>query len=184
MIKKALYIIGLGGLGYAGYYYFNNQFNLALDWEFKVKDLYVKRFDKQGAEFDFTLSILNKSSFNIEVQNYDIDLLYEGMKVANSTKNEQFKVSAQSWFDIDSSAVIDFGSVTSVLDEFGVSLLKNEPLILNIKGELNLKMYGLSKKIIFNNQEVVVSENISKTLGVNKPIGQLTNFLDDLGISF
>ena len=37
MIRSTLALIGIGGIGYALYNYFNKQLALALDWDFKIK---------------------------------------------------------------------------------------------------------------------------------------------------
>mgnify|MGYP003669856602 FL=1 len=67
-MKKVLFIIGLGGMGYGLYYYFKTQLRLALDFDFKFKDVKVKAIDKSGVDLELVISVLNKSSFAIEVQ--------------------------------------------------------------------------------------------------------------------
>ena len=62
-MKKLLFIVGLGGIGYALYNYFNKQLALALDWDFKIKDVKINELTSNGVNLDLIISVLNKSSF-------------------------------------------------------------------------------------------------------------------------
>ena len=66
-MKKLLFIIGLGGIGYGLYYYFKSQLDLALNFDFKFKDVQLEDIDKDGVNLALVISVLNKSSFALEV---------------------------------------------------------------------------------------------------------------------
>ena len=80
-MRKLLFVLGIGGIGYAVYNYFNKQLQLALDWEFKVKGFNILNISKDNAKLKLNLEILNKSNFNLLVKDYDLKIFYEGVEV-------------------------------------------------------------------------------------------------------
>ena len=80
-MKKILLLLGLGGIGYAFFNYFRNQYKLALDWDFKVKGVKVLYLDKKRTKLNLVISVLNKSIFELKVKNYDLDIFYEDVKI-------------------------------------------------------------------------------------------------------
>lgn len=183
MLRKGLIIAGIGGIGYALYNYFNKQLKLALDWDFKVKNVRVAKFDGLGAELNLIISVLNKSSFKVEVKNYDVNVFYEGVKIGNAKNNVPFTVQAESWFDVPTKAYINFQGTKGVLDDFGLDLLKNEPIKLDVRGDMNVVFGNIPKQVKFNVKDVVVSENISTDLNIQKPVGKINEFLRNLGVN-
>lgn len=182
MIRNALIVLGIGGIGYALYNYFNKQLQLALDWDFKIKDLKVLRFDAYGIELDLLVSVLNKSSFKVEVKDYDIDVLYRNVKIGNAKNSIPFTVEGESWFDVPTRAYVQFKGTTGILDDLGMALLKNEPITFDVRGDMNVVFGSIAKKVKFNVKDVVVSKNISTDLGIAKPVTKVTDFLGNLGI--
>lgn len=182
MIKKTLLLASIGGIGYAIYRYFNKQLFLAKDFDIKVADAKVNTIDKNGANIDLVISILNKSSFAIEVLNYDIDVIFDKKVVGNVKHAIPFIAESNNWFNVSTNAYIDFGSVINSLDDIGMAILKNKPLKIDLKGEMNVKFRGLDKKVIFNKKDILLSEELTSDLGLNKPVDKITGFLGDLGI--
>jgi LEA14-like dessication related protein len=181
-MKKLLFIIGLGGIGYGLYYYFKEQLNLALDFDFKVKDVEVLDVDKNGVNLALIVSVLNKSSFAIEVINYDINMIYEGTSIANAKSSQKFTVQGDSSFDVPTNAYIQFKGSEGVLDDLGLSLLKSKSIKVDFIGDMNVVFGGIPKQVIFNANDVVLTDNLAETIGVEKTIGKLNKFLEGLGI--
>lgn len=181
-MKKILLILGLGGLGYGLYNYFSKQYLLALDWDFKIKDLKVKNINKNGTNLDILISVLNKSSFDIDVKDYEIEVFYEGVKIGNAKSSRNFTVNSDSWFDIPINAYLDFSLSVGVLDELGLGILKERPFKVDVRGNMNVVFAGLPKEVIFNVKDVVVSENVADDLGISKPIDDVKGFLEKYGI--
>ena len=181
-MKKILLILGLGGLGYGLYNYFSKQLLLALDWDFEIKDLKVNSIDRNGTNLDILISVLNKSSFDVGVKDYDIEVLYEGVKIGNAKSSRNFTVEADSWFDVPVKAYLDFSLSVGVLDELGLGILKDKPFKIDLKGKMNVVFAGLPKEVIFNVKDVVVSENVGDDLGLSKEVNKLNEFLSKLNI--
>lgn len=167
-MKKLLFIIGLGGIGYGFYYYFKKQLDLALDFDFKFKDVKVTSVDKNGVDLALLISVLNKSSFAIEVIDYDIDMIYEGTTIANAKSSQKFTVQGDSSFDVPTNAYIQFKGSEGILDDF--------------IGDMNIVFGGIPKEVIFNAKDVVLTDDLAETIGIDKTIGKLNKFLEGLGI--
>lgn len=181
-MRKLLFIVGLGGIGYALYNYFNKQLALALDWDFKIQDFKVNEFTEKGVDLDLVISVLNKSSFAIKVFDYDIDILYKGVKVGDAQNNNPFVIQGDSWFDVPTNAYVQFDSAKGILGDFGLSILKKEPLKLDVTGTMNVEFSGIPKEVLFNVKDVLVSENITQTVGLEKPLDSVTDWLGKIGI--
>jgi LEA14-like dessication related protein len=181
-MKKLLFLLGLGGIGYGVYYYFTEQLKLAFDWDFKITDFKLNTITSQGADIDLIISVLNKSSFAIEVKNYDIDVLYEGVAIAKAKNDSAFTVQSDSWFDVPTSAYISFDSAKGVLGDFGITLLSKKPLKITVKGKMNILIAKIPKEIIFNAKDILVSQNSAEYLGLSKPINKINDLLGKLGI--
>jgi len=181
-MKKILFFIGVGGIGYALVRYLTKQYSLALDWDFKVKGLNILYLDKKRAKLKLNISILNKSIFELLVKNYDLDILYENVKIGNAKTSTPFTVKADSWFDVPVIADIEFEKVKGVLDDFGINLLLQKPMYIDIKGDMNVQISKIKKKIIFNKKDVLLTENLGKDIGISKTLSDVTGFLDKLGI--
>jgi len=181
-MKKLLFIIGLGGIGYGLYNYFTKQLALALDWDFKIKDFKVNSITSQGADLNLIISVLNKSAFAIEVKDYDIDVFYKGVKIGNAVTNTPFIIQGDSWFDVPTKAYIGFQGAKGILGDFGMAVIKKEPIKLDVKGGMNVIFGKIPKEVEFNVKDVVVTENITETIGLSKPLGDVTDWLGKLGI--
>ncbi len=181
-MKKILFVLGIGGISYALYRYFTKQLALALDWDFKVKGVKVMYFDKKRAKLNLTISVYNKSIFELLVKNYDLDILYEDVKIGNAKTSTPFTVKGDSWFDVPTVVDIEFDSAKGILDEFGINLLMQKPIYIDVKGDMNVEFSNINKKIIFNKKDILLTENLGKDLGISKPLSDINKFLDKLGI--
>ena len=72
-MKKILLIGGLSSIGYAFYYFFKKQLDLALSFTYKIKNFEVKEITSKDAKVKATIQVKNNSSFEIEVINYDLE---------------------------------------------------------------------------------------------------------------
>lgn len=181
-MKKILYIVGLGGIGYALYSYITKQVALAFDWDYKIKDAKVNELTKDGVNFDLILSILNKSSFSLEVKNYDIDVYYADVLIGKAKNEVPLVVEGDTWFDVPVKANVSFKGKKDVLKNLGITLLGAKPLLIDLKGEMNVVVGKLTKQILFDVKDVEVSENLSEDVGLQKPVSEVSKFLDKLGI--
>ena len=53
---------------------------------------------------------------------------------------------------------------------------------MDFVGNMNVVFGGIPKKVIFNTKDVVLTENLAETIGIDNTIGKLNKFLERLGI--
>lgn len=181
-MKKILYIVGFGGIGYALYSYFTKQLALALDWDYKIKDVKVNQITKSGLSFDLILSVLNKSSFSLEVKNYDIDTYYEGILIGKAKSEFPFLVEGDSWFDVPVKVNISFSEKKGILKNLGIALIGAKPLSIDVVGKMNVVIGGLPKEVLINTKSVTISDDLSESVGLEKPVSEINKFLEKIGI--
>jgi LEA14-like dessication related protein len=116
------------------------------------------------------------------VKNYDLDIIYENVKIGNAKTSTPFTVKGDSWFDVPTVVDIQFDSAKGILDEFGVNLLLEKPMYIDVKGDMNVQFSNINKKIIFNKKDILLTENLGKDLGISKPLSEINKFLNKLGI--
>jgi|TARA_Y100000114_G_scaffold157153_1_gene187462 hypothetical protein len=181
-MRKLLFVLGIGGIGYAVYNYFNKQLQLALDWEFKVKGFNILNISKDNAKLKLNLEILNKSNFNLLVKDYDLKIFYEGVEVGTAKSTVPFEVGADSWFPVPTVVDVNFKGFSSQLDDLGINILLGKPFVVDITGNMNVEYSKIKKKVILNVPDVVISKNVGDEIGISKPLNQINAFLENLGI--
>lgn len=181
-MKKVLLVLGLGGLGYGAYWFFNKQLQLALDWDIKMGS--IKNLNITSKETDATLSVLiqNKSMFSITVNSYNLKAIYDGNEIGNTTSSTAFNVSGDSWFEVPIDMVLNHSKLKSSLGELGLSILEEKEVMVDVSGVMNVTFQGINRDVALNLKDVIVSENISKDLGLKEPIDKVKDFLGKLGI--
>ena len=88
-MRTLLAFLGLGGIAYGLYNYFNKQLQLALDWDFKIKGFKLLNLDKNGASVDLLVSVLNKSSFVLIL----FELLFKILIILFEASSKDFLIS-------------------------------------------------------------------------------------------
>ena len=182
MIKTLLTLVGAGGISYALYNYYNQQLALALDWEFKFKNVKVKNIDKNGATLNLTVSVLNKSAFSLDVKDYNINLVYNGNQIGNAQGNRAFTVNGDSWFDVPVVATIPFQASKGLLGDVGLALITKKPILIDVKGDMKVIFASFERKVVFDVKDVVLTQDLASEVGLGKPIDKVTGFLNNLGI--
>ena len=109
-------------------------------------------------------------------------MIYEGTNVAKAKSSQKFIVQGDSSFDVPTNAYIKFKGSEGILDDLGLSLLKSKSIKVDLIGDMNIVFGSISKEVIFNVRDVVLTEDLAVTMGVNKTIDKLNKFLEGLGI--
>jgi len=181
-MKKLLLVLGLGGISFALYNYFSKQLALALDWDFKASNFMPHKVYDDRFEATFDLEILNKSSFATTINSYDINILYKGKVVGSTKSNTAFEVLGDSWFTVPVLGNIYYNQVIATASSIAPLILDEKPLNVDINGKVNVTFQGINRVLVLTKKDVEVTENISKSLGLNKPIDKIKDWLSGLGV--
>lgn len=182
-MKKVLIALGVVGIGYALYNYFNKQLALALQFEYKIKGFKVLSIGKTKSDIQIVVSILNKSLFTLKVNSYNFDIYYSGEKIANANNNIPFVVEGDTWFDVPVVASIYYKETISVADDFVKNVLVNNPILLSYKGKINVTFQGITKEVDIDVKDIASSENFASDYGLTKPVSKINTLLGKLGVT-
>lgn len=181
-MQKIFYILGIAGMGFAFYHYMTKQLALALDWDYKIKDIKLRNLTSESVDLDLVVSILNKSNFALDIKDYAIDIYYEGLLVAEVNNNIALTVKPDSFFDVPINLNLSFEGKSDALINFGKTLLNKKALKIDLVGRMNIVFINIKKEVLFNIKDIEIYENATETLGLNSSVSKVNAFLDKLGI--
>ena len=187
MIKKLLFIGGIAGIGYSFYYYFKKQLNLALDLNYKLKELRVVELTSTHAEIKTQIEVVNKSSFNLQVDSYDISFAFKEIPIARTVSNEPITIRSNQKFTLDAEGVIDLRKVSNAILPFLADVAKKRPINLTLHGFVNVNFLNINYKVNLDGKQVTYSTNLLADIGLEKPydkaVDKLDEFLGKVGIN-
>ena len=73
-------------------------------------------------------------------------------------------------------------SIKGVLDDFALAVLLKHSLFVEVVGDMNVEFGNIPKAVKFNVKNVQVSEKVTESVGLSKPVSEINKFLDKLGI--
>lgn len=174
-MRKVLFILGISGIVGSLYWYFKKQLQLALQYEYSVKDFKIKELTDEKTEVEATIKLKNKSAFEIEVLNYDIQILYKGNQLIRTISDKAFFIPADSVFDLTASGVVEFEETKKLLLPFALNVVQQKPVNVQLKGFVKVKFIGLEHTLNFENQTFEYSSNLLKEYGLDDDLEKLKN---------
>ena len=76
-MKKALLFGGIAIAGFGLYRYFKYQIDMALNYDYKLKDFKILGQSGDVMKVSATFEITNKSSFKVDVTGYDLQIFFK-----------------------------------------------------------------------------------------------------------
>ncbi len=172
-MKNFLYFLGLSTLIGSMYYYFKKQLELALQYEYDVKNWKILKLNTDEAEAEIEISLSNKSSFEIEINEYDLSIFYNDIKVARTFSTQDIKVLAQQKIDIPLTANIQFKEASAAILPFFTDVLKNRPIDITISGYIKVKFLTFEHTIQLEKDKFQYSSNLLEEYGLADDVDKL-----------
>ena len=111
MIKKALIIGGVGLAGFGLYRYFKYQVDLAMKYDYKIKNFKYLGISGNDVNVSATIEITNKSNFRLEINSFDLRLFYNGKKFADVVSTKKIIIEPNKSFDITGVGIINVNDI-------------------------------------------------------------------------
>lgn len=165
-MKKGLFIVGIGALVAGCYYYFKRQVDLALNYDYDISDVKILTLTDERADVKVDVKLSNKSSFEIEILDYNIDLFYKGVLVGNAQSGDPFKIYAESSVTITATGSVVFKDAFKALGPFVTNVLQRKPIDLDVSGHVKVKFLGIPHTISFDKEKFNYSADLLKELGL------------------
>jgi LEA14-like dessication related protein len=152
-MKKILLFGGIALAGFGLYRYFRYQVNLALNYDYKLKDF--KILDQVGdiIKVSAVFQINNKSAFEVEINSYDLELYFKDVLFARTTSNEKIVIQPNSSFEVTGYGEINLQETKTLLIPFAKDVLNRKPIDIAVTGTIRIKFLGIPTSINFNRQQ-------------------------------
>ena len=173
MVKKALIIGGVGIAGYGLYRYFKYQVDLAMKYDYKIKNFKYLGINGNDVKVSATIQITNKSSFRLVVNSFDLDLYYEGKKFADVISTKPVTIEPNSSFDITGVGVINVNDIKAGLPQFLSDVLKQKPIQIEVEGQLKINFMNVNSTINFNREKFTYSTDLITEYGFGDKYSKL-----------
>ena len=172
-MKKALLFGGLALAGFGIYRYFKYQVNMALNYDYKVKDFKIDKIEGSDVHISTSVEIKNKSSFKIKIKEYDLQLAYKGVNFANTRSNSQMDILPESVFTLKTSGIISLDKAKTAVAPFISDVFNKRPINVEISGFVKVVFLGIPSTIKFDSQQITYSQDLIKDYKLDKGYDKL-----------
>lgn len=171
-MKKVLLFGGIGLAGFGLYRYFKYQVDMALNYDYKIKNFKILGYDNDNINVSLELEIKNNSSFEILVKEYDLKLSYKGKNFANTTSKVPFAVLPNNSFNLKTDGVINIKESKVAVLPFVQDVLGKKPINVEVSGFVKVKFLGINYTLNFNNETFQYSADLLKDVGLSKQVNK------------
>ena len=172
-MKKALLFAGIGLAGFGVYRYFKYQVDLALNYEYKIKDFKIDKVEGNNVTISTTVSIKNKSNFEITINEYDLSFYFKNILFANTKSKAPLKILPETTFELRAQGVIDFSKAKVSVIPFVQDVLNRKPIDIQISGFVKVIFLRIPTTISFDKETINYSTDLLKEYNLDKGFEKL-----------
>lgn len=182
-MKKSTILIlgGVGVLGFALYRYFKYQVNLALQYDYNIKNFNVVSVEGDKVNVSVDFDITNKSNFEIILNSYELEFYFKDTPFGTSVSTTSIKVLPNSKFTVKATGTIDTKAVKISALALASDIWNRVPINIQLKGNMKIKFLGINSTFNFDKQNFEYSADLLKDYGLDKPLHNLAVKYPKLG---
>jgi LEA14-like dessication related protein len=171
-MKKVLLFGGIGLAGFGFYRYFKYQVDMALNYDYKIKNFKVLGYDKDRINVSIEIEIKNNSSFEILIKEYDLKLFFKSKNFATTKVTTPFAVLPNSSFILKTTGEINVVESKIAVLPFIQDILARRPINVEVEGFVKVKFLGLNYTMKFNKEKFEYSSDLLKDVGLGKKVSE------------
>lgn len=152
-MKKVLLFGGLAIAGFGLYRYFKYQIDLALNYDYKLKDFKIISQEGDLIKVSATFEITNKSSFKVDVTGYNLQLFFKELPFAVTKSTNKVTIQPNSSFEIVGYGEINLSASKIVILPFIKDILDRKPIDISVSGIVNIVFLGIPTSLKFDKQK-------------------------------
>jgi LEA14-like dessication related protein len=152
-MKKVLLFGGIAIAGFGLYRYFKYQIDLALNYDYKLKNFEIVSQDGDIMTVSATFELVNKSSFKVEVNGYDLELFFKEVPFANTKSDNKVTIEPNSSFEIVGTGEINLAKSKILLLPFIKDIAERKPIDVSVSGIVNVVFLGIPTSLKFDKQK-------------------------------
>lgn len=165
MVKKILIFSGIGLAGFAFYRYFKTQVDLAMSYDYKIKDFTLVGIEGDNVNVKVIIEISNKSNFEVVINSFDLDLYYNNVQFATVVSNNVVTIKPNTSFKIDTFGTIKKTSIKESLPTFVANIVARKPIDVVVDGVMKFKLMNINSTVRFDKQKVNYSADFAQDWG-------------------
>lgn len=169
-MKKGLIFGGIALAGFGFYRYFKYQMDMALNYDYKIKNFKVISVGVTDVTAELEIEITNASSFKVEVKEYDLKLFFKGQNFANVKSKEPFVVYPNNSFTLKTTGVINLQQAKLSVLPFVQDVLAKKPINVEVTGVVKVKFLGLDYTLKFDQQSFEYSADLLRDYGLSSKV--------------
>jgi LEA14-like dessication related protein len=152
-MKKVLLFGGIAIAGFGLYRYFKYQIDLALNYDYKLKDFKIISQEGDVMKVSATFEITNKSSFKVDVTGYDLQLFFKDAPFAKTSSNNKVTIQPNSSFQIVGYGEINLSTSKVLILPFIKDVVDRKPIDISVSGVVNVVFLGIPTSLKFDKQK-------------------------------
>jgi len=152
-MKKVLLFGGLAIAGFGLYRYFKYQIDLALNYDYKIKDFKIIGQEGDILTVSATFEIVNKSSFKVDITGYEIELFFKDIPFALTKSANKITIQPNSSFEIVGYGEINVSTSKTAIIPLVKDILQRKPIDISVSGKVNVVFLGIPSTLRFNKQK-------------------------------
>jgi LEA14-like dessication related protein len=162
-MKKVFLFGGIALAGFGLYRYFKYQIDLALNYQYALKDFKILPQTKEGViNVSAVFSITNKSSFKVVVKDYDLQLFFKDVEFARTKSTKSITVQPNSTFEVTGYGEINVEKSKIAILPFVKDVFDRKPIDVAVSGKINIVFLGIPTSLSFNKEKFNYSVDLIK----------------------
>ena len=159
-MKKALLFGGIAIAGFGLYRYFKYQIDLALSYDYKLKNFKILSQEGDLLKVSAVFEITNKSSFKVDVKSYDLELLFKDVPFAVTKSTQQITIQPNSSFEVIGYGEIDIKKTKTIAFSLAKDILERKPIDIGVSGNIKIVFLGIPTTLKFDKEKFNYSADI------------------------
>ena len=152
-MKKALLFGGIAIAGFGLYRYFKYQIDMALNYDYKLKDFKILGQSGDVMKVSATFEITNKSSFKVDVTGYDLQIFFKDTAFARTINTDKITIQPNSSFQIVGLGEINIVKSKVLILPLVKDIFDRKPIDISVTGVVNIKFLGVPTSLRFDKQK-------------------------------
>lgn len=152
-MKKVLLFGGIALAGFGLYRYFKYQIDMALNYDYKLKNFKIISQEEDIIKVSATFEITNKSSFSVDVTGYDLQLFFKEIPFALTKSTDKITIQPNSSFEIVGYGEINIATSKIVILPLILDIANRKPIDISVSGEVNVVFLGIPTSLKFDRQK-------------------------------
>jgi LEA14-like dessication related protein len=169
-MKKVLLFGGIGLAGFGFYRYFKYQVDMALNYDYKIKNFEILGYDNDKINVSIEIEIKNNSNFEILIKEYDLKLFFKSKNFANTKVTTPFAVLPNSSFVLKTTGQINVVESKIAVLPFVQDILARRPINVEVEGYVKVKFLGINYTMKFDKEKFEYSSDLLKDVGLGKKV--------------